>query len=256
MILMAVALHAGAWGRVNHQAIGYIAEQHLTPKAYNTLKSYLHGECISYYAANVDEFRKTEFAGVPHTFGSDKSLKPKCKADQDATYYILQSIDALSDYKNLDDSVRLHHIKLIIHLVGDIHCPVHVGYADNRDHKHGKFKVYDYKGGVVKKFHTYIDGTLTSNKYPGGFLDVAYFADPMLRQRPSKTDKAYMAEIQQGDVMDWAADILAQSSKIFDIVQPEHHFTTEEQVEVARICKDQILRAGYRLAAVLNKIFG
>lgn len=256
IFFLAWFLCAGAWNRVNHQAIGYIAEQHLTPKAYNTLKTYLHGECISYYAANVDDYRNTEYKGVPHTFHVNGKLVPQAEEGVDATYHILRSIEALKDHRNLDDSVRLYHIKLLVHLVGDIHCPSHTCYDDGRDHKHGRYKIYDYKGVENKKFHSYIDGVLTSQKFPGGFLEMAYFADPLLRPRATKADKDYMKEVQQGEVIDWAADIIERTHGIYDTIQPGHHFTTEEQMETARVCKDQILRAGYRLAEVLNMIFG
>ena len=52
--------HCGwAWSRTGHDAIAYIAECNLTPKAKKTIEKYLDGKSIVYYASWMDEYRKT-----------------------------------------------------------------------------------------------------------------------------------------------------------------------------------------------------
>ena len=44
-----------AWNRTAHEAIAYIAEQHLTPSAKAAIEKYLDGRSIVYYAAWMDQ---------------------------------------------------------------------------------------------------------------------------------------------------------------------------------------------------------
>lgn len=262
----AMTLPCGAWGRRNHAAIAYIAEQHLTPKAYATVKEILHGESLTYYASWVDDFRGVELLTAningkdtllakPHCFAVDKKLKPTVTPYKDAIWVIEDSMEKLGNYKDLDDSIRLDCMKNLIHLVGDIHCPAHITYKDKRDHKHGKFVAYTAKGAKIPKAHTFIDGDLLGAKFPGGMTDMAYYADPLLRPYPTEADLKYMKEVQKGSVRDWGKDIATRSGVVFQIMPPEHRLTPAEQQQITDICKDQVLRAGYRLAAVLNQLF-
>lgn len=48
-----------AWNRTGHEAIAYIAEQHLTPSAKAAIEKYLDGRSIVYYAAWMDSSTNT-----------------------------------------------------------------------------------------------------------------------------------------------------------------------------------------------------
>ena len=45
---------AFGWGKSGHDAIAYIAECNLTPKARKNIEKYLDGRSIVYYAAWID----------------------------------------------------------------------------------------------------------------------------------------------------------------------------------------------------------
>ena len=60
------------------------------------------------------------------TVDADGKYVPNAKGD--AVQCIEEAIARLKDYRSLDDSTVLVSIKYLVHLVGDMHCPVHVKY--------------------------------------------------------------------------------------------------------------------------------
>ena len=58
-------------------------------------------------------------------------------------------------YKNMTDSAVAVSIKILVHLIGDMHCPGHNFFEDKSQN------VYFYLDGDQKyKFHKFFDGGL------------------------------------------------------------------------------------------------
>lgn len=167
-----------AWGRLGHATVARIAEEHLTKKARANLDKWLDGESIVYYASWLDDYKPQMLVDLgydpakgdrmhqlPHTFsvdaegevvpgnrwpGTDKYLA-------NCLYYIEESADMLKNrIRELDDSTRLARIQLIVHCVGDMHCPAHIRYPGNTTI--GYYKV-DYFGREMR-YHTIWDSEI------------------------------------------------------------------------------------------------
>lgn len=85
-----------AWNRTGHEAIAYIAEQHLTPSAKAAIEKYLDGRSIVYYAAWMDQ--QHEHIPYKHTVAVDadnEPLPPSKRPELDAMNAIMKSIDRL-----------------------------------------------------------------------------------------------------------------------------------------------------------------
>ena len=162
-LLCAVALVVGsasAWGRLGHATVAKNAENHLTKKAKRQITEYLHGESIVKWASYADDSKPEllvdlgfepsnakRFITYPHTFEANADCTPYNdirKGDKfvkNCIYYINQMADNLkANAKDLPDSVRVAHIALIVHFVGDMHCPEHIRYPE--DQTIGYYNVY------------------------------------------------------------------------------------------------------------------
>jgi len=263
-----VCLSAGAWSRRNHQTVAYIAEQHLTPTAAAKVKELLHGESLVYYAGWMDDFRTIEKIQLPepdekgnteieraHTFKVNKKFQPTCTPYRDGLWLITDAVENLYNIGSLSDEQKLDYMKVLAHLVGDVHCPCHISYADKRDNKLGKFKVLDTKGNEIAKFHKFLDGTLMDWRFPGGMNDLAYIIDPTLRPACTEDDLQRMRDMQSGSITEWGRETAEECKDIYKKITPDHQMTVEEIQWLADIEKKQILRAGYRLAKILNDLF-
>lgn len=254
-----------AWGRLGHAAVARIAEEHLTKKAKANLDDYLGGESIVYYASWLDDYKPQMLVDLgydpvegdrmhqlPHTFSVDAEgeVVPGNRwpgTDEylaNCLYYIEESADLLKNHiRELDDSTRLARIQLIVHCVGDMHCPAHIRYPGNTTI--GYYKVVYF--GREMRYHTIWDTDIVVRPHPWSFSDLAWLLDRYTERE--------QAEITAGTLCDWGRESAAASRSIYD-VQAGHAIAHDFIKKYKPLAESQLAKAGYRLAAVLNDVFG
>jgi len=124
---------ASAWGREGHEIVAAIAEAHLNPATKAEIDRLLrsHGETSLASIANwADNVRTLNFIQLPaHSVripvgANDYSPARDCARNRCAVGGLAAAVDAFGDVK-LPEDARLIALKLIVHLVGDIHQPLH-----------------------------------------------------------------------------------------------------------------------------------
>lgn len=113
---------AFGWGKTGHDAIAYIAECNLTPRAKKNIGKYLDGRSIVYYASWMDAVRATKpyrATSKWHGFDADAECRyvPRM-AEGDAVLGIEDAMEKLGDYRSRDDSTVRVAIYCLVHLVG------------------------------------------------------------------------------------------------------------------------------------------
>lgn len=245
---VAVTTKVQAWGGAGHSAIAYIAEQHLTPEAREKCIHYLK-HTPAYYASWQDQWRFTDpFKETTywHTSKVDAQNNPLENNGRSADLHIERLRGIMRDYKSLPDSAIIVNLKLLIHMVGDMHCPSHTGYPDQPD-----FKGYNiYRSGKKTKFHTFWDA---SPAYFHPKWTCEDFCKNLDNMKPKQR-----AEIAKGTAQDWARENGADIREVYSLIPRDAEYTQlpeENRRRAVEICDRQILRGAYRLAAVLNEIF-
>ena len=202
LFLLLAAREIRAFGLAGHAAIACIAEHHLTPRARTNIMRYTDHRSIVYYASWMDEWRRSkgyEFTTHWHAgtvdaeFRSTPAVREASGAKGDCVVAVEQSIALLSEYDKLDDSTVLVHIKYLVHLLGDMHCPTHVYYyPDNMTL--GKFPVKLH--GVETNYHKIWDGQLLDSRHKfWGFQDYRHALD-------NYTDEE-IARMTEGTPVEW-----------------------------------------------------
>jgi hypothetical protein len=264
LVALLVVQSASAWGRLGHATVAYIAEQHLTPSAKAALDDYLQGKSIVYYASWLDDYKPQMLVDLgydpekghrlhqlPHTFSVDASGEVvrgnrwpgTNKYLANCTYYIEESADLLKNHiHELDDSTRLARIQLIVHCVGDMHCPGHFRYPGNTGI--GYFDVTFFDETI--RYHTIWDTPILTRPHPWSFSDLAWLID-----RYTASEQQVIAS---GDVYDWGRESVALGRSIYD-VQPGDKLDNEFVKRFKPLAESQLAKAGDRLAALLNDIF-
>lgn len=239
---------AFGWGKIGHDAIAYIAECNLTPKAKKSIEKYLGGRSIVYYASWMDQVRHTpayRHTNTWHTNKVDAGGNYVPDPEGDAMTFLDDCIAKVEDYRNQNDSTVTVSIRFIVHLVGDMHCPGHVKYPW---YKSFKFTLSGKEYGL----HNYWDewALTLSNKWH--YLEYGHQLD-----RCSKREKRDIAE---GTPRDWLADSARECRVIYDWTKAGQTLSYEESRDFIifshEFAEAQVLKAGYRLAALLNRLFG
>ena len=175
LLMLCAGTAAFAWGGREHRLIAYIAEAHLTPRTRQVLDRYLDQSIVE-YSTWMDRYRTApgyEITTYWHmvTIDKDGSVPPeplRPNGDGDAVRQLTRAIERLRSYRELSDSTVNVNLKYVIHLVGEMHCPGHIYFADlpgGMDApRHYDFFLLKYKGKEVT-YHWVWDGSV-SRQYP------------------------------------------------------------------------------------------
>ena len=242
------SLSAMAWDGRGHSTIAYIAERHLTPRAKANIESYIDGRSIVYYAAWMDFNRYTPPMDVTrdwhvdywtneHRTDADGNPQPPCSLTQ-----VKRIVSEMGDFRSLCDSLVSINIKYLVHLVGDMHCPVHIDFPTSRP-----MKVTIDKKPV--KVHAMWDAYVLSYKHNG--------TSPMqLSEEFDIYTPEQIAKVQSATPDDWHNETTEVSKTVIGMLPKNGVITYDNYFnKTIPYAEERITVAGYRLAAILNLIF-
>lgn len=254
LTLTASAPHCLAWGRDGHRIVGELAQAKLNPKAQAAVTELLKGEpdpTLAGVASWADEVRYNDksyaWTGPMHYVNFDKGnchyAPPICKDDVCVVAAINRYSSELID-PQLPPQQRLEALKYVVHFVGDVHQPLHAGYAYD---KGGNDYQISYLGAGWN-LHSVWDSLLiesmklTWNHYRQRLESIAL------------SDSA-QAELTQSSSREWAEAScrIVQSPDFY----PPRHKINHDYLDSKRPLVDERLKlAGDRLADLLNRLLG
>lgn len=254
--------NAYGWDRRAHATIAKIAENHLNPTTKMLLDKYLNGKSIVYYASYADDFkpellmeldfepsnakRKVTF---PHTFEAlndgtvFKGIRDGDKFVKNCVYLAdTYAAEMKANHRTMSDSLRVLSIAMLVHWVGDMHCPEHIRYPHDRTI--GNYKVR--YGDKDVKYHSLWDGILFGQLHPWGFVDCALLLDTY--------SKGEISEIVDGDLYDWGKDAAIRSLPVHNYREGATINPHDYRNRFGKLAEELVCKAGYRLAKLLNDI--
>ena len=264
--VVAVVLLCGttfAWDRRAHATTAKIAENHLTPKAKAYLDKYLNGKSIVYYASYADDYKSRMLMELdfqpanadkrvtyPHTFEANadfsvfKGMRRGDDFVKNCVYRAEQfANDLTANHKSMNDSLRHHKIVMLVHWLGDMHCPAHIRYPD--DQTIGNYEVIF--GSKKIRYHKLWDGDLFAKSHPWSFSDAAYLLDTCTPKE--------IAEITKGDLYDWGKSSATASRPVHEVREGTVLNVGKYVTETRELMESQIRNGGYRMAKLFNEIF-
>lgn len=255
-LLVAGTSIAQAFTIENHATVAYIAEKHMTPAALNNFHKAFDNHPLVEFASYPDFFRAIYLVNdkkVGHSIELDENLYPVVRPEgKSLKAYdgLLRAIDELKNYKNLDDSTKYAAMGLLVHFMGDSHCPSHLSFPDKRSKiKNIYFKMYYYDEKEKPKkinYHSFWDSWASDQRYPHGFVERAMMFDLC-------NDKQ-IKKIQEGTLEDWIHASAVACQDTYD-VENEQLVDRVYVIKKAELVATQIRDAGYRLAALMNQLF-
>lgn len=232
-----------AWGPDGHKMVAEVAKKYLDKGVQDSVQKYLGSMTFEEASVWMDEIKKD------HTYDYMKSWH-YINIDKDKTYVkttepnvvdeLEKSIAQLNNKKALTKDQINNNIKIVFHLVGDLHMPLHAGYGSDRG---GNDNKVDFMG-KQKNLHYIWDMAIIEDK--------KITVDNCLKIG-TKYSKTQLKELQKIDVVKWMEESRSYLPQVYDI--------KNGSIDEAYINKNipviekQIFIAGVRLAAVLNAAF-
>ncbi|MGE0587725.1 MAG: S1/P1 nuclease [Cyclobacteriaceae bacterium] len=234
------------WGATGHRVVGEVASQYLNAKAKKKLTDLLMGESLAMAGTWMDEVRSnrkydymTDWHWVTIPEGTNYA-----DTEKNPNGDIIEAIDRMiKKLKSggLTKTDEAESLKVLIHLVGDIHQPLHVGTGDDRGGNDTKVKWMGRSSNLHRVWDSdIIDETkLSYTEMAAGLI------------RPTKSE---VTKLQRSTVLDWAKESMALRKQVYEIGDSElgYDYSYHNLDKVER----RLMEAGIRLAGILNSIYG
>lgn len=244
-ITMIISLQLFGWGATGHRAMGLIAEKHLSKKAKKEIQRILNGESIAMSSTWMDEIRSDTSYRYSYDWhwvtipDGQTYLESEKNPKGDVIAAIEKIVEELKSKKfsGKDESDRL---KMLIHLIGDIHQPLHVGRGPDRG------------GNNVKVMWFRADSNL-HRIWDSDMIDDKNLSYTELAMWLGSSNKEQKKNWQKASVTDWAYESMSYRKQVYDYGEGKIGY--EYSYKYFDIVKLRLQQSGIRLAAVLNSIY-
>lgn len=235
------------WSKTGHRIVGEIASNYLNRKARRTIEDLLEGRSIAYVSNFADEIKSDPrydkyypWHYVNYPLDKDYSeITPDPSGDVVAG--IATCIRILEDDQR-SRADRIFFLKMLIHLVGDIHQPLHAGRKED-------------KGGNTIQVRWFGRGSNLHRVWDRELIDNNEMSYTELAASLSKIGRRERMEQQAGDVYDWVEESHAIAGEIYSSVSAGEKLGYSYSYQYWATVERQLRKGGLRLAKVLNEIF-
>lgn len=243
------AVSAFGWGQKGHDTTAFIAENHLTPITKAICEELLDGKSIVYYSNWLDNASHTpEYAYTKtwHYKNIDAGVSfedaPLLETGDvvraiESQVTVLQNPDSSREQKQLA-------LRIVVHLLGDIHQPMHIGHASDLGGNRWSVKFF----GKDSNLHSVWDSSLPEAAHKWTYTEWAQQIDRM----PADQENLI---ITGGTPAKWAEETFNICTEVYNRTPEDSRISYDYVAGWAPFVEDQFLKGGLRLADVLNSIF-
>ena len=246
LILPQFVFSNNEWGKTGHRTVGKIAEKHLTNKTKRHLKKLLDGGSLALYSTYADEIKSDKRYNEFYTWHyinmpfKDTYQSSNKNSEGDLVTGINYCIKIIQDDTSSTNDKKFY-LKLLIHLIGDLHQPMHIGLAEDRGGN--DFKVSWF--GNQTNLHSVWDTKMIDN-YNMSYSELA--------SNSKEISKKQIKFIQSGSVVDWVNETHEITKNIYKSVSQGEDLKYKYSYENMGLVRTQLQKAGLRLASLLNNI--
>ncbi|MEZ3443188.1 S1/P1 nuclease [uncultured Alistipes sp.] len=246
--LLPWALPASAWGPKGHDVTACIAECNLTPEAAAEVDRVLNGYSPVYWSNWLDAASHTpEYAYTKSWHYMDVDAgETRESTPRNPKGDILSALNELVrrlEGHDLPAEEEALCLKMLIHLMGDLHCPMHAGHLTDLGGNRVKVRFF----GRDTNLHAVWDSSLPEWAHKWSYTEWQSQIDRL-------TDEE-VAEITGGTLETWYDETQALCPEIYASTPEGANLSYDYVNKYAPLVERQLLKGGHRLAALLNEIY-
>jgi hypothetical protein len=242
-----------AWGLTGHRIVGQIADSYITAKTREQIKKILGTESIA-IASNWADFIKSDsnykYLDVWHYINFEKGLsyeqlKEVLKKDtaMDAYTRINFLVKELKK-KNLSQDKKQMYLRLLIHIVGDIHQPLHVSPVGTT-------------GGNAIRVQWFSTQSNLHRVWDSQLIDEQQLSYTEYVMDINHSTLAQRKKLQADPLSKWLYESYVIAQQLHDEIKEDNpRLGYRYNFDHIATVNSQLLKGGIRLAGLLNEIFG
>ena len=231
---------AFAWGTEGHAIVGRLALQMVTPETRQNVMKILEGMSIDTATNWMDIVRSNsdyDFMKSWHYVDYPKGSQYQVTNGDNIVNRLLWTYKELENKKVLCDEQIKMDLYVILHLMGDLHMPLHTGYDDDLG---GNKVMVQYDTLKTHNLHKFWDEDIIRLT---GITDAS-----VLKQNTIPSNSK-----SQVDFMAWMNE---SRGLLKDVYNYEGFILDKKYMEMSKvIVEKQLYLAALRLALILNKLF-
>ena len=251
ILLLLPTLLFADWGKTGHRVVGEIAQRQLTPQARMAIFELLDGESLASVSTWPDEMRSNpDFRGYDKWHYVNLPLDKEYQEiahDGDNIVRIIERAVAILKSPTADKDMKKFYLKYLVHLVGDIHQPMHTGRYE--DYGGSKIPLV-FKGRKGTETNTNLHVLWDTNLIDDFKMSYSEFATHLINKNQLKEP------VLQKDVYDWTFESHWYARDIYENTPAGSNLSYDYVYKYHPLVEKRLYEAGIRLGNLLNEIFG
>lgn len=237
-----------AWGPKGHDVTAYIAECHLTPEAAAKVDKVLGGYSPVYVANWLDfasHWPEYAYSKTWHYLNIDegKTIESMPKNPKgDVLRAVTEITEKLKSGKLTPEEETLN-LKMLIHLVGDMHCPMHLGRLSDLGGNKRPVRFF----GRETSLHSAWDSKLPESAHNWSYTE--------WQQQIDRLTDDEAAAMVAGEPSDWVRETHEICKEVYEFSPEGTNISYDYVFKYTPVIERQFLRGGRRLARLLNEIY-
>lgn len=240
---------AFGWGQKGHDTTAFIAECHLTPTTKKIVEDIFDGKSQVYYSNWLDNASHTPeyaYSKTWHYKNIDAGMafeEAPILESGDIVSAINQQTAILKDQYSSKEQKQLA-LKMVVHLLGDIHQPMHLGHASDLGGNRWVVKYF----GKDSNLHSIWDSSLVESAHKWSYTE--------WQQQIDRATPEQIAEILSlSTPEEWAKETFMIGTAVYNNTPEGSKISYDYVAEWTPVIEQQFLKGGLRLAHLLNSIF-
>lgn len=236
------------WGKTGHRTTGEIAQKHLSKKAQKAIAELLDDQSLAFVANYADDIKSDpdyRKYGPWHYVNIDpqdeKYDREKANKAGDLIQAIEKSIEVLKD-ENASREDKQFYLKMLVHFMGDLHQPFHVGRSAD-------------KGGNDIQVRWYNEGSNIHRVWDSQMIDSYQMSYSELTENRKELSLEELQEMEAGSLHDWMYESREMANVLYDSVEIGEKLGYEYMYKWFPKVREQLQKGGVRLAKVLNEVY-
>lgn len=235
------------WSKLGHRVVGEVASEHLNRRAQKAISELLDGQSLAAVSNYADEIKADrtyrDFSPWHYVnFPADQKYTDGTPDPAGDVVSGIQKCIAILENPASKQEDKVFYLKMLIHLIGDLHQPMHIGREEDRGGNDIQLQWF----GRGSNLHKIWDADMI-NDYGMSYTELA-------QSLPRRTKKE-VRSIQQGGVYEWVEESQEVANMVYASAEKGEKLSYAYSYAYWQTVEAQLQKGGLRLAKVLNEIF-
>ena len=246
LLLSMFVSQAFAWGQLGHYLIGLMAERQMKRSTLKKVEKVLYPMSLGRSGTWMDEIRSDrayDYATTWHYLTSkDGEYDPSIQENGGDAFEAIQRIKEELKKGGLDPKTEAEKLKMLIHMVEDIHQPLHVGTGNDRGGNDVKLEFF----GQPTNLHAVWDSGMIDRQG----MSYTEIADELYRRLNPEMKAMYRAATMEN----WLQEAVSFRPMVYKL--PDNGKISYQYIyDNYSIAEERMIAASVRLAQILEEIY-